>query len=181
MKQVSTWLAVMLLAACAQSGSDTSAAPGAVARNAAQPAAARDAGDELSARPQPVVPAPADAPSEAAATPPSPTENTDTRRPADGTLVRYIARGNEPFWAVEASDAGLVLKTPDRPGGEALSAKRQPTLRGMRWAGAQEGREYSLGLVEGECLDGMSDRRYPFTATWILDGTTMRGCGERLE
>ncbi len=96
-------------------------------------------------------------------------------------VAHYIARGNEPFWAVEASDLGLVLKTPDQPNGTALPAKRQPTLHGMRWAGEADGHRYSLGIIDGDCSDGMSDRHYRLKATWIYDETTQQGCAEQLD
>lgn len=94
---------------------------------------------------------------------------------------RFLARGTEPFWAVETSDEALNWKTPDKPDGVSLPARRQPTLQGWRWAGEKDGHTYSLGILHGECSDGMSDQRYEFTATWIYDEVQHTGCAQSLD
>jgi len=183
----SNWLAALMvtaLAGCAPSAppadtsagtqNDARAAPSAPRAPAPANASAESDASSSSA------PGEANAATTSTASTPVPGPGRENASPPE-KVVHYIARGTEPFWAVEASDLGLVLKTPEQPNGTALPAKRQPTLHGMRWAGEADGHRYSLGIIDGDCSDGMSDRRYRFKATWIYDETTLLGCAEQLD
>ena len=88
---------------------------------------------------------------------------------------QLIARGTEPFWAVEVDGGRLVWKTPDQPEGVAVSAERRVDGTGVRYV-AREAGTFELAIVPGPCSDGMSDLEYPFSATWRHAGRTWRGC-----
>jgi uncharacterized membrane protein len=88
---------------------------------------------------------------------------------------QLIARGTEPFWAVEVDGGRLVWKTPDQPEGMAVSAGRRIDGAGVRYV-ARDDSMFELAIAAGRCSDGMSDLVYPFIATWTHDGRTWRGC-----
>lgn len=90
----------------------------------------------------------------------------------------WHAFGNEPFWSVEARGATLVFKTPDDQAGVTLSGRRVPSLVGTVILGNGPKGEFHLGITPGECSDGMSDRTYQHTSTFIYAGTTYKGCAE---
>jgi uncharacterized membrane protein len=109
---------------------------------------------------------PADAPKAAAPTP-------EAAAPSD-----LIARGTEPFWAVEIKPSGLKLMRPDHP--DLVQPNPGPTTDGPKviW----QTPAYRLAVEVKPCSDGMSDLRYPFAAEISLaDGVTMTGCAGKDE
>lgn len=88
---------------------------------------------------------------------------------------QLIARGTEPFWAIDVEGGRLVWKTPDQPEGAAVSAGRRIDGAGVRYI-AHDASAFELAIAPGRCSDGMSDLVYPFTATWSHGGRTWRGC-----
>lgn len=108
---------------------------------------------------------PADAPAETAVRAASPFEG-------DFKLV-----GTEPFWGLEIDGGQLVLSRPDAA--DVVAPRPAPVVDG-------EGAVWTSGplivrLTPGECSDGMSDRRYAYTATVKADGVSLSGCGDRPE
>lgn len=88
---------------------------------------------------------------------------------------RLTARGTEPFWAVDVDAGERVWKTPERPEGAGVQVERHSSGKGVRDVDADR-TGLELMLTPGRCSDGMSDLVYPYSATWVHDGRTWRGC-----
>ncbi|MEW5687543.1 MAG: hypothetical protein AB1942_21725 [Pseudomonadota bacterium] len=115
--------------------------------------------------------APADAPAAAPAAAPPPTGSSmDLSKP-------ITALGTEPFWSVVVDGTTLTLKRPDAPD-KAFTAPGAVIQPGRAtWvAKAADGAQLTLTLYGGECGDGMSDRRYPWTAEVAVLDQALRGC-----
>lgn len=97
--------------------------------------------------------------------------------------VEYVARGNEPFWAVFVSRDGVTWREPDRP--EGLRGPLQAASReGSRLVfraviGDSVGAPLELTLEETPCQDGMSGKAYDFSAVARFGGRELTGCAER--
>jgi uncharacterized membrane protein len=121
--------------------------------------------------------APADppaAPQAPAATTPKPSGVvSDFSRP-------MIARGTEPFWAVDIEGTRFTLSEPSQPDVvfEAPGARISPG-RAAWTATAASGQTMTVALYVSECSDGMSDLRYPMTAEVETGGRTLRGCAAK--
>ena len=84
----------------------------------------------------------------------------------------YRALGTEPFWSITIENGRMTYTTPD--GGFSVAAPRGQELGdGRLW----ETRRIRLQASNQECSDGMSDRRYNQTVRAVVDGRTLRGCG----
>lgn len=94
---------------------------------------------------------------------------------AESIPLQLIARGTEPFWAIEVDGSRLVWKTPDQPEGVAVLTERRFERDGVRYV-ARDADAFELAIAPGRCSDGMSDLVYPFTATWTRGARTWRGC-----
>jgi uncharacterized membrane protein len=94
---------------------------------------------------------------------------------AESIASHLIARGTEPFWAIEVDGNRLVWKTPDRPEGVVVLTERRVESNGVRYVAA-DADAFELAIAAGRCSDGMSDLEYPFTATWTHGDRTWRGC-----
>jgi uncharacterized membrane protein len=95
----------------------------------------------------------------------------------------YIARGNEPFWAVTVSAEGIRFSEPDNIEGT-LAPYRAPVLAEsslvFNTVLADSVRTpLELVLEERQCIDSMSGFEYPYTATARVGGRVLQGCGER--
>ena len=87
------------------------------------------------------------------------------------------ALGTEPFWSVTVDGTKLVLKRPDAPDRTftAPGASIQPG-RATWVAKASDRAQLTLTIFASECSDGMSDRKYPWTAEVSLLNEALRGC-----
>lgn len=97
--------------------------------------------------------------------------------------------GTEPFWAADVTSSRITLSGVDRPTlAAAIDWKRSSVgPGGARYLAAPvEGAgvaSLAVALEPGPCSDGMSDRRYPFTAsvsvTRVGGGPAelLKGCG----
>ncbi|HKQ57082.1 MAG TPA: hypothetical protein VJY35_04370 [Candidatus Eisenbacteria bacterium] len=116
----------------------------------------------------------------------SPKQDTTSSIPppaaAPDTVV-WIARGNEPFWAVEVSPEGIVLREPDRPDG-VRGAYTPPAIQGRTvvyrtvLVGDRD-LPLELSIEEKACSDGMSDQGYAYTAVARVGDRVLSGCAER--
>ena len=109
-------------------------------------------------------------------TPPSPQVKTvvsDFSQPLD-------ARGTEPFWALTIRGTTLTLTRAGQPTLVAVApgAVIQPSQ--AAWTGkTADGRELKVTLYGSACSDGMSDRRYPYSAEVGVPGeTSLNGCAD---
>lgn len=84
--------------------------------------------------------------------------------------------GTEPFWSGEVTGNALVYRTPDNPDGQSISVSRFAGRGGLSVSGHLDAAPLDLTITEGLCSDGMSDRRYPFTATLRIGSEIRSGC-----
>jgi len=94
--------------------------------------------------------------------------------------VEIVARGNEPFWAVTVSRAGMVFRDPGHPDGlrfpyapPEIEANRR-VFRSVRADSAATALE--VAIEPGPCRDGMSDESYALTARARLGRRKLVGC-----
>ncbi len=85
--------------------------------------------------------------------------------------------GTEPFWGVVIEGGQLVLARPAEA--DVVAPRPAPVIDGQSavWTSGA----LIVRLTPGECSDGMSDRRYAYTATVSVEGVTLSGCGDRPE
>ena len=93
----------------------------------------------------------------------------------------FDAVGTEPFWNLKIRAAGMTLARPDH----AEVATANPGVRADGdqgvWDGTVEKQRLVLRLTPGDCSDGMSDRRYGYSAEVWIDGETLRGCASKTQ
>ena len=95
-------------------------------------------------------------------------------QPAPSELYRHIqANGTEPFWAIEVLPGQLRFSSPDQPSGVTFAATSGD---GLHFAGRMNGTPVTLVLAPGLCSDGMSDRRYPYSASATIGAQSLHGC-----
>lgn len=102
--------------------------------------------------------------------------------PAPRTVGEFRAVGNEPFWAVQVNASGITLKTPEQQGGIVFPVPL-PRIEGKKfhWASstpAPNAHTIDITIVEGECSDTMSDKKWTHTASVVIDGRLLTGCAE---
>jgi heat shock protein HslJ/uncharacterized lipoprotein YbaY len=88
----------------------------------------------------------------------------------------FRARGNEPFWSLEASDRGLRFATPDgKLQGPAPALQSSAGIR--RYTGTLQGKPVTVTVTPGVCSDTMTGMPHPARVEVEFDGRTLRGCG----
>lgn len=98
---------------------------------------------------------------------------------AEGTtlsVTAYNAHGNEPFWRVDVTGGSARYQTPDNQAGSKIAVKRIVYQSGVEYIGEYGGAPFSLNIRSGECNDGMSDEKFPMTATLRVGSKHLRGC-----
>lgn len=86
------------------------------------------------------------------------------------------ARGNEPFWRLEAADGRIRLETDlGATVVEAPFATAQALPEGARYTAA--GAELAFTLVRSLCRDTMTGMPHPLAVTVEAGGRVLKGCG----
>lgn len=94
--------------------------------------------------------------------------------PADYIVM---ARGNEPFWAVEVHDGELIWRQPDEPREIRLSTPEQQDAEGaVRYRASGADRQIEVLIDARACRDGMSGELFAYSAKAVLDGREYNGC-----
>jgi uncharacterized membrane protein len=98
---------------------------------------------------------------------------------APGEGENYKAIGTEPFWNADITATGVSFSRPDESG---ISMKNYETrqeerdgilvIKDAKW-------EFFITLKKWECNDGMSDKRYYFTANIALGNENLKGCANK--
>ncbi len=105
----------------------------------------------------------------------STSEGRGCDRPIPDNVVS--ARGNEPFWAAEVTQTGMVWKQPEDPKeltlGELQSEDAEGTV-GYRASDARH--KLELQIEAQACRDSMSGEYFAFAARAVLDGREFKGC-----
>lgn len=92
---------------------------------------------------------------------------------ADGFPLPITARGNEPFWSVEATPDALRLSQPEGKG----------TVQDLPFTQETDGgslilttTDFTLRIDPVPCRDDMSGMPYPYTATLTRASSPLNGC-----
>jgi uncharacterized membrane protein len=107
------------------------------------------------------------------AAPDGQTRGCDT--PAQDYIV--AARGNEPFWSVEVTDAALLWRQPEEPKEISIPAPQTQDSEGaVSYAAANEAHKIEVMIEAQACRDDMSGEYFAYAARGSLDGKKFTGC-----
>lgn len=88
-----------------------------------------------------------------------------------------LARGNEPFWAVEVTEEALIWRQPDEPQELVLENLNQEDAEGaVRYQASTPEHGLELLLTAQPCIDSMSGEYFAYAASANLDGRAVTGC-----
>lgn len=104
---------------------------------------------------------------------------TQDGAPVDAPALRLV--GTEPFWGGTTEGRCVTYSTPEDQAGTRVWARYRARAGGGEWAGELGDAPFVLRTgpaPEGGCSDGMSDRRYRWSATIQVGGETRQGCAD---
>jgi uncharacterized membrane protein len=102
-------------------------------------------------------------------------ESRGCERPAADYVVS--ARGNEPFWAVQVTHAGMIWKQPEEPREISLAEVQAEDAEGTVGYRASDTRhKLELQIEAQSCRDSMSGEYFAFSARAVLDDKEFKGC-----
>lgn len=100
--------------------------------------------------------------------------------PVVTVLTPFVARGTEPFWALEQTATGARFSQPSMTTTTETWYTSIETIVGATISivgtPVATGSALSATLTPGSCSDGMSDIVYTYTAVIILGTGTLSGC-----
>ena len=92
----------------------------------------------------------------------------------------FVANGNEPFWAIEIRENGIVYRSPELPKGRVYPYAFTRTASGaVVYATKTDGPVIStleISLEPARCVDSMSGELRSLKAKVALDGQELSGC-----
>jgi uncharacterized membrane protein len=92
----------------------------------------------------------------------------------------FVASGNEPFWAIEIRQVGIVYRSPEVPKGRTYPyAFTRTETDSVVYATKIESPAVStleVALEPGRCVDSMSGELRSFKAHVAIDGRKLEGC-----
>ncbi len=94
-------------------------------------------------------------------------------RGCDSPPQDYIvaARGNEPFWSAEVTEAALLWRQPDEPKEISIAAPQTQDSEGaVSYAAANTDHKVELLIEAQTCRDDMSGEYFAYSARATLDG-----------
>jgi uncharacterized membrane protein len=95
--------------------------------------------------------------------------------PAQDYIV--AARGSEPFWSAEVTDATLTWRQPDEPKEISLPAPQTQDSEGaVSYTAAGNNHQVELMIEAQACRDAMSGEYFAYAARAKLDGKQFAGC-----
>jgi uncharacterized membrane protein len=87
-----------------------------------------------------------------------------------------MARGNEPFWAVEVGDANIAWRQASEPKEISLGVPQTQDAEGtVRYHANGNGHELELLVDAQVCRDSMSGEFFAYSARAVLDGKEFSG------
>lgn len=103
---------------------------------------------------------------------------TPTTAPAPEVIRTYSARGNEPFWLVQADANEVRWSTADHVAADVFTGLTRTTRAdGFALAATREGGALALSANASVCRDSMTGMPHPDTVVVQVDGREFRGCG----
>jgi uncharacterized membrane protein len=107
------------------------------------------------------------------AAPDGQTRGCDT--PAQDYIV--AARGSEPFWSAEVTEAALIWRQPEEPKEISLVAPQTQDSEGaVSYTAAGKDHQIELLIEAQACRDAMSGEYFAYAARAKLDGKQFSGC-----
>jgi uncharacterized membrane protein len=95
--------------------------------------------------------------------------------PAQDYIV--AARGSEPFWSVEVTDAALTWRQPEEPKEISLPAPQTQDSEGaVSYTAASQDHQIEVLIEAQDCRDAMSGEYFAYAARAKLDGKQFTGC-----
>lgn len=88
----------------------------------------------------------------------------------------FTARGNEPFWRVDAAGNTAIYRTAENQNGRAVQVSRLTFAQGVEYIGTLNGRPFVLNIRGQDCQDSMSGERFGMSASLTVSGRTTAGC-----
>jgi uncharacterized membrane protein len=102
-------------------------------------------------------------------------ETGGCEKPAPSYIVH--ARGNEPFWALQVNEDGMVWKQPEAPQEIKLGELQSQDAEGTVSYRASTGGHSAELLVDSQaCRDSVSGEYFAFAARAVFDGKEFKGC-----
>lgn len=87
------------------------------------------------------------------------------------------ARGSEPFWSIEVTEAALVWRQPEEPKEISLPAPQTQDSEGaVSYAASGNGHQMELMIEAQPCRDAMSGEYFAYAARATLDSKKFTGC-----
>lgn len=100
-------------------------------------------------------------------------------RGCDSPSQDYIvaARGNEPFWSVQVTEAALLWGQPEEPKEISIPAPQTQNSEGaVSYVAANADHKIELLIEAQSCRDDMSGEYFAYSARATLDGKKYAGC-----
>jgi uncharacterized membrane protein len=98
----------------------------------------------------------------------------------DIEAFRFRALGNEPFWSMDLTREGILLRSMGQDTKRWTPEQEVEERDGIRLTGrAEDGDSIIVEMLQRQCRDTMSGAFYGFTAYVIIGESTLIGCAVR--
>ena len=92
------------------------------------------------------------------------------------TSKKFVARGNEPFWTIQANEETLTWITPENLQGRQLKVDKVISADNVKYIGVDGNNDFSLLIIQAPCVDTMSGEVFDFEAVWTHGSERNVGC-----
>ena len=92
------------------------------------------------------------------------------------TVKKFVARGNEPFWTIQANEETLTWITPENIQGRQLKVDKVISADNVKYIGVDGNNDFSLLIIQAPCVDTMSGEVFDFESVWTHGLERNVGC-----
>ena len=92
------------------------------------------------------------------------------------TSKKFVARGNEPFWTIQANEETLTWITPENLQGRQLKVDKLISADNVKYIGVDGNNDFSLLIIQATCVDTMSGEVFDFESVWTHGRERNVGC-----
>ena len=92
------------------------------------------------------------------------------------TVKKFVARGNEPFWTIQANEETLTWITPENLQGRQLKVDKVISADNVKYIGVDGNNDFSLLIIQATCVDTMSGEVFDFESVWTHGRERNVGC-----
>ena len=92
------------------------------------------------------------------------------------TVKKFVARGNEPFWTIQANEETLTWITPENIQGRQLKVDKVISADNVKYIGVDGNNDFSLLIIQAPCVDTMSGEVFDFESVWTHGLERNAGC-----